>query len=284
MPDILEELQEKTASMSKGQRRVAEYILEFYDKAAFLTAGALGREVSVSESTVVRFASAVGYPGYPELQKALQEVILSRLTAKQRMQIEPQHPVDELNSVLQADLERLRATMDSADSEAFQQAVEMLLSARRVYVLGARSSAPVAAFLCYYLQWMLEDVRQLCSASVGAAAEQMARIGPQDLFLAISFPRYASVAAQAMKLAAQAGAATLALTDRLSSPIAAAADCTLFAQSGMVSLADSLVAPMSVCNALLAAVAARRKSGTAQHFEHLEEIWDTYEVYENHSE
>ena len=284
--DILECIHNKMNTFSKGQRRIAAYILESYDKAAFLTAGVLGKTVQVSESTVVRFASQLGYDGYPEMQKALQEMVLHRLTASQRIEAGEKRIAQEdiLNSVLLADADRIRKTSEEIDAVQFQDAVEALLSARRIYVLGVRSSASLASFLCYYLRYLFDDVRQLMQLSESEVFEALVRIAPQDVLVGISFPRYCSATVRAMELARTRGARTVALTDCAASPIARNADCVLLAGSGMVSLVDSMVAPMSVINALLVAVASRRKSETTQTFDKLEEIWDSYHVYEKNRE
>lgn len=284
--DILECIHNKMNTFSKGQRRIAAYILESYDKAAFLTANVLGKTVQVSESTVVRFAAQLGYDGYPEMQKALQELVLHRLTAAQRMEVGETHIMQEdvLSSVLLADAERIRKTAEELDLVQFQAAVETLLSSKRVFVLGVRSSASLASFLCYYLRYLFDDVRQLMLSSESEAFEALVRITPQDVLLGISFPRYCSATVRAMELARSRGARTIALTDCASSPIAQNADCLLLAGSGMVSLIDSMVAPMSVINALLVAVASRRKSETTQTLQNFEEIWDRYHVYEKNGE
>lgn len=284
--DILECIHNKMNTFSKGQRRIAAYILESYDKAAFLTAGVLGKTVQVSESTVVRFASQLGYDGYPEMQKALQEMVLHRLTASQRIAVGEKRIAQEdiLNSVLLTDADRIRKTSEEIDAVQFQDAVEALLSARRIYVLGVRSSASLASFLCYYLRYLFDDVRQLMQLSESEVFEALVRIAPQDVLVGISFPRYCSATVRAMELARTRGARTVALTDCAASPIARNADCVLLAGSGMVSLVDSMVAPMSVINALLVAVASRRKSETTQTFDKLEEIWDSYHVYEKNRE
>ena len=280
--DILASIHNKMDTFSKGQRRIAAYLLESYDKAAFLTAGVLGKTVQVSESTVVRFASLLGYDGYPEMQKALQEMVLHRLTAAQRIEVGEKRIAQEdlISSVLLADAERIRKTAEEIDTAQFQAAVETLLSAKRIFVLGMRSSAPLASFLHYYLRYLFDDVRQLMQASESEAFEELVRITPQDVLLGISFPRYCSATVRAMELARARGARTIALTDCAGSPVAQNADCLLLAGSGMVSLVDSMVAPMSVINALLVALASRRKSESTQTFHKLEEIWDTYHVYE----
>ena len=284
--DILECIHNKMNTFSKGQRRIAAYILESYDKAAFLTASVLGKTVQVSESTVVRFAAQLGYDGYPEMQKALQELVLHHLTAAQRMEVSETRIAQEdvISTVLLADAERIRKTAEELDVAQFQSAVETLLSSERVFVLGVRSSASLASFLCYYLRYLFDDVRQLMLSSESEAFEALVRITPQDVLLGISFPRYCSATVRAMELAHSRGARTIALTDCASSPIAQNADCLLLAGSGMVSLVDSMAAPMSVINALLAAVASRRKSETTRTLQKFEEIWDGYHVYEKNGE
>lgn len=284
--DILECIHNKMNTFSKGQRRIAAYILESYDKAAFLTASVLGKTAQVSESTVVRFASQLGYDGYPEMQKALQELVLHRLTAAQRMEASETRIAQEdvISTVLLADAERIHKTAEQLDTAQFQAAVETMLSSKRVFVLGVRSSASLASFLCYYLRYLFDDVRQLMLSSESETFEALVRITPQDVLLGISFPRYCSATVRAMELAHSRGARTIALTDCASSPIAQNADCLLLAGSGMVSLVDSMVAPMSVINALLVAVAARRKSEATQTLQKFEEIWDCYHVYEKNGE
>ncbi len=283
--DILSVIHSKMNTFSKSQRRIASYILESYDKAAFQTASVLGKTVQASESTVVRFAAQLGYDGYPEMQKALQEIVLNRLTAPQRLEAGENRMSQEnvLSAVLRADAEHIRATLHTIDEAQFASAVEMLLAARSVYVIGARASAPLATFLFYYLRYMLEDVRLIGETSASEALEQAARISPQDVLVGISFPRYCTATVEAVRLASAAGAHTIALTDGVGSPIAINADCLLLAGSNAISLIDSMTAPMSVINALLVAVASRRKTETKQTFEKLEEIWDTYHVYEKNS-
>lgn len=280
--DILASIHNKLGAFSKGQKRIAEYILKEYDKAAFQTAGVLGKTVQVSESTVVRFAAILGYDGYPEMQKALQEMVLNRLTSVQRIEVGESRIAegDVLTSVLQADTDRIRTTLDEIDRSAFEGAVEALLSCRRIYILGVRSSSALAYFLSYYFHYMFDDVRLLTSASDSEMLEQIVRISPSDVLIGISFPRYSSATVRAMEYGRKAGATTIALTDCVSSPLARSADYPLCAKSGMVSLVDSMVAPMSVINALVVCVAKRRKQETAQTFEKLERIWDACNVYE----
>jgi len=284
--DILTCIHNKMNSFSKGQRKIAAYILESYDKAAFLTAGALGKTVQVSESTVVRFASELGYEGYPDMQKAMQEMVLTRLTSVQRIEVGakrmPQEDV--LSSVLQTDMELLRATSEQMDQKAFNGAVDALLQAQSIYIVGVRSSSALASFLSYYFKYMFHDVRLITCASDSEVFEQIVRISPQDALIGVSFPRYSSAAIQAMEYVHTSGAKTIALTDCASSPLAKFSDFVLTAKSDMVSLVDSLVAPMSVINALIVAAASKKKLETTRIFNKLEEIWDIYHVYEKDGE
>ena len=271
--DILTNIHNKLTTFSKGQRRIATYILESYDKAAFLTAGALGKITQVSESTVVRFAAELGYDGYPAMQRALQEMVLNRLTSVQRIEVTDERlgEQDVVSTILQADMDRLRHTNEHLDREAFSGAVEALLQARCIYVLGVRSSAALASSLSYYLHYMFENVRLITT---------LVRISPQDAVIGISFPRYSTATGKALQYCREAGAQVIALTDSETAPIARSAHYLLTAKSDMVSLVDSLVAPMSVVNALIVALTSRRKHETAQTLERLEQVWDQYHVYE----
>ena len=273
--DILTNIHNKLTTFSKGQRRIATYILESYDKAAFLTAGALGKITQVSESTVVRFAAELGYDGYPAMQRALQEMVLNRLTSVQRIGEQ-----DVVSTILQADMDRLRHTNEHLDREAFSGAVEALLQARCIYVLGVRSSAALASSLSYYLHYMFENVRLITTPSTSEVFEQLVRISPQDAVIGISFPRYSTATGKALQYCREAGAQVIALTDSETAPIARSAHYLLTAKSDMVSLVDSLVAPMSVVNALIVALTSRRKHETAQTLDRLEQVWDQYHVYE----
>lgn len=286
MTDVLNCIHNKMDRLSKGQKKIAAFILESYDKAAFLTAGALGKTVQVSESTVVRFAGELGYDGYPELQRALQEMVLNRLTSVQRLEMSSKRlgEANVLQTVFQSDMEHIRATGEGLDHEAFAASVDALVRARRVYIIGVRSSAALAAFVRYYLNYMLDDVRLVTSASESEVFEAIVRISPEDVLLGISFPRYSAAASHAMEYAHDAGAVTIALTDTASSPLAQNADYLLAAKSDMVSFVDSLVAPMSVINALLVAVASRRRAEATETFDKLEDIWDVYHVYEKNDE
>ena len=280
--DILSCIHNKMSGFSKGQKRIAAYILESYDKAAFQTAGTLGRTVNVSESTVVRFAAELGYDGYPSMQKALQEMVLNRLTAVQRIEVSSERlgEQDILSTILQSDMDKLRVSMECIDRTAFAGAVDALLSARRVYILGVRSSAALAEFFGDYLNYMFEDVRVVTGASESEMFEKIVHVAPQDAVVGISFPRYSTATSKALQYCASAGAQVIALTDCETAPIAQSADYLLTAKSDMVSLVDSLVAPMSLINALIVAVASLRRQEVTKTLDSLERVWDRYGVYE----
>jgi DNA-binding MurR/RpiR family transcriptional regulator len=279
--DIIARLEEGKRSFSKGQLRIARYITDNGDKAAFMTASRLGEKTGVSESTVVRFALALGYSGYPEMRRALQEMIRSRLTSVQRMEVAKTviGARDPLTAILDADMENILLTQNAADRPTFDRAVEMILNARRIYLLGTRTSAALAMFMGYYFGLLMEDVRVLSENRVEESIEQMLSIGPEDIFIGISYPRYSRRTVKAVRFARGRGAKVLALTDSSASPIARMADICLLARSDMVSFVDSLVAPLSLVNALIAAV-CERKPGVEGTLAELEQVWNEYDVYE----
>jgi DNA-binding MurR/RpiR family transcriptional regulator len=280
--DIMTSLQSKYPEFSKGQRRIADYILNCYDKAAFLTASRLGKVAGVSESTVVRFAVDLGYEGYPAMQKAMQEMVVNRLTSNQRIEVAHERIAgsDVVSTVLQSDMEKLRQTQDSLDRDEFHGAVESVLSAKRVFILGVRSAAPLASFLGYYLNYMLPDVHVV----TGDVFEQIIGVGEQDAVIAISFPRYSSTTVRCAQYCRGTGASVIGLTDTAQSPLASSCKHVLMAKSGMLSLVDSLVAPMSVINALIVAIASRRERELAKTFDTLEQFWEDNHVYEKQDE
>lgn len=282
--DILNEIQGKFPSFSKGQKRIAQYILDEFDKAAFMTASVLGKTVQVSESTVVRFASELGFNGYPEMQRELQEIVLTRLTSVQRIEVADSRMKEQdlLSQTLREDAERIRYTQENLDKTAFDAALQAMQKAKRIFIIGVRSSAALASFLEYYLRYIFDDVRLVTAAATSVAFEQLLRMTHEDLLIAISFPRYSSAVVNAMEYAKDIGAKTLALTDCEQSPLAQNADFLLAAKSDMISLVDSLVAPMSVINALIVAAANVRRKETTAVFDKLEEVWDTYHVYEKY--
>lgn len=280
--DILSVLQERATTFSKGQRAIARYITESYDKAAFMTASKLGRTVGVSESTVVRFAVELGYDGYPTMQKAMQEMVLNRLTSVQRIEVANDRIGDQdiLSLVLQSDMEQLRKTVSSVDWKDFSAAVNAILDARRIYVLGVRSASALASFLGYYLNLMFEDVHTITASGTGQVLEKLISAGPDDVVIAFSYPRYSTSTVTGASFCHSKGAKIVAMTDSRTSPLGQTSDFVLQTKSDMASLVDSLVAPLSVVNALVVALAARREEKLAKTFSRLEEIWEKYQVYE----
>ena len=280
--DILEILQQKASAFSKGQRRIAQYITESYDKAAFMTANRLGKTVGVSESTVVRFAVDLGFDGYPSMQKAMQEMVLNRLTSVQRIEVASDRYGDQdvVSTVLHADIEKLRQTEDTLSREAFQAAVNAILKAKRVYILGVRSVAPLANFLGYYLNYMFHNVHVVSGVSAGEMFEKIVGVNSEDVVIAFSFPRYSASTTKGARYCHSAGATVIGFTDSKQSPLGQCCDHVLVAKSDMLSLVDSLVAPLSVVNALIVAVAAKREKELSRTLANLEKIWDEYDVYE----
>lgn len=280
--DILAVLEEKGPTFSKGQRRIAGYITESYDKAAFMTASRLGKTVGVSESTVVRFAVELGFDGYPEMQKAMQEMVMNRLTSVQRIEVANDRigNQDILTKVLQADADKLRQTAETISRESFQSAVDAILKARRIYLLGVRSAAPLANFAGYYLNYMFEDLRVITVSGAGEMFENLVGISPDDVVIAFSFPRYSSATLKAAQYCRGVGATVIGITNSHLSPLAANSDFVLLAKSDMVSLVDSLVAPLSVVNALLVALASAREKEVQKSLGTLERVWEEYNIYE----
>ena len=284
--DILSVLQEKESTFSKGQKRIARYITEEYDKAAFMTANRLGKTVGVSESTVVRFAVDLGVDGYPSLQKAMREMVLNRLTSVQRIEVASNRYGDQdvISTVIHSDMEKLRQTGETVSREEFAAAVNAILKAKRVYILGVRSVAPLANFLGYYLNYMFNNVHVISGASAGEMFERIVGVNSEDVVIAFSFPRYSASTTKGAKYCRSAGATVIGITDNRQSPLGSNSDHVLLAKSDMVSLVDSLVAPLSLVNALIVAVAARREKELSQTFANLERIWDEYDVYEKQVE
>lgn len=280
--DILSKIQENLTGFSKGQKRISAYIMESYDKAAFMTASKLGRTVGVSESTVVRFAVELGYDGYPSMQKALQEVVRNKLTSVQRMGVinDLLGNQDVVSMVLQSDMETLRMTGDALDRESFDQAVEAIMRARNIYILGVRSSAVLATFLNFYLRNMLDNVRLVGSNAVSEMFEQLVHVGPEDVVIGFSFPRYSGRTIKAMQFCRDCGAQVVAVTDSQRAPAAQVAQKVLIAKSDMVSIVDSLVAPLSLINALIVSIGRKKETDLSRIYEELEHIWEEYDVYE----
>ena len=284
--DILSILKSKDSTFSKGQRRIAQYILESYDKAAFMTANALGKTVGISESTVVRFAVELGFDGYPSMQKALQEMVVNRLTAAQRIEVTNDRIGDQnvLSMVLQSDMEKLRQTGETVDQAAFEAAVNAVLDAERVYIIGVRSAAPLANFLGYYLNYMFQNVHILTASGASEMFEQIVGVNSRDAVIAFSFPRYSATTLKTAQYCHSTGATVIGVTDTKLSSLGQCSDHVLVAKSDMVSLVDSLVAPLSVINALIVAIAAKKEKELSKTFQELEHVWAEYNVYEKQEE
>lgn len=280
--DILAVLQNKAHGFSKGQRLLAGYITESYDKAAFMTASRLGKTVGVSESTVVRFAVELGYDGYPEMQKAMQDMVLNRLTSVQRIEVANDRIGDQdvLNTVLQSDADKLRQTAEMIGRDDFAAAVKAIKRARRIYILGARSVAPLANFLGYYLNFMFDDVRIITASGASEVFEKLIALGSEDVVVAFSYPRYSAATVKGAQYSRTTGATVIGFTDSRLSPLGQNSDYVVVAKSDMVSLVDSIVAPLSVINALIVALAAGQEQRLSKTFDALEQVWEEYNVYE----
>ena len=280
---LLSKMNVQYQNFSKGQKKLAAYIKENYDKAAFLTAAKLGETVGVSESTVVRFATHLGYKGYPEFQSALEELVRNKLNSIQRMEVTygriSQSKI--LESVLKSDAEKINSTLEKIDQAAFEMAVDTILNAKHIYIIGIRSCAPLASFMAFYFTLMFENVRLIQTSSSSEIFEQMVRIGKEDVIIGISFPRYSMRTLKAMEFANNRSAKVITLTDSVHSPMNLYSSCNLIADSDMASIVDSLVAPLSVINALIVALCMKKQRDVAKTLEMLEGIWDEYQVYEN---
>ncbi|MBS5787410.1 MAG: MurR/RpiR family transcriptional regulator [Clostridioides difficile] len=278
---LISTIQSQYTRLSKGQKLIAQYILNNYDKVAFMTACKLGETVGVSESTVVRFANALGYNGYPKLQAALQELIKNKLTTVQRVDMANEYSSDFaiLNKVLKSDIDNIRDTLEEIDEKAFEEASNKLLKARKIYILGARSSFVIAQYLGFYLDVILDNVHVI-RMDMGDAFEQVVRMSEEDVVISISFPRYSKKSYQIVSYAKEKGAHVISITDSLFAPVASLSDNTLLVKSNMASFVDSLVPPLSVANALAISVGMKKKDDIKQHFDDLEQIWKKYSVYE----
>lgn len=281
--DLTSRINECYGSLSKGQKILATYITDNYDKAVFLTAAKMGKVVGVSESTVVRFATHLGYKGYPEFQKALEEMVRNKLNSIQRMEVTygriSQSHI--LETVLQSDQEKIKDTLEHIDEHAFELAVDTIIKAKHIYIVGIRSCAPLAAFMAFYFNLMFENVTLLQTNNSSELFEQMVRISKDDVIIGISFPRYSMRTLKAMEFANNRNAKVITLTDSVHSPMNLYSSCNLIARSDMASIVDSLVAPLSVINALIVALCMKKQGEVAKTLETLEDIWNEYQVYEN---
>lgn len=283
LQDLSSRINESYGRLSKGQKRLAAYIIDNYDKAVFLTAAKLGETVGVSESTVVRFATHLGYKGYPEFQKALEELVKNKLNSVHRMEVTygriNQSKI--LDTVMRSDADKLHATLSKIDEHIFELAVETILNAKHIYIIGLRSCAPLASFMAFYFNMIFDNVHLLQTNSASEIFEQMVRIGKDDVIIGISFPRYSMRTLKAMEFANNRNAKVITLTDSVHSPMNLYSSCNLLAESDMASIVDSLVAPLSVINALIVALCMKKQNKVAKTLETLENVWDEYQVYES---
>ena len=281
--NLLSRMNTQYHKFSKGQKKLVSYITDNYDKAAFFTAAKLGETVGVSESTVVRFAIHLGYKGYPEFQKALEELVRNKLNSIQRMEVTygrvPQSEI--LDTVLRADIEKIKLTMENIDHNAFELAVETILEAKSIYIVGIRSCAPLASFLGFYFNLLFDNVHLMHTNTSSELFEQMIHISKDDVIIGISFPRYSMRTLKALEFANNRNAKVITLTDSIHSPMNLYSSCNLIARSDMASIVDSLVAPLSVINALVVALCMRKQKEVTATLEDLEKIWDEYQVYNN---
>ncbi len=281
--DLITKINEKYGKMSKGQKLIANYIIDNYDKAVFLTAAKMAKMIGVSESTVVRFASSIGYSGYPEFQKALESLVRSKLNSSDRPAITnggiEQNGV--LREVLSADALKIKNTMENIDEAAFENAVEVISNAKRIYVVGIRTCAPLASFLSFYLNMIFDNVVNLQTSSSSELFEQMIRISDEDCIIGISFPRYSMRTLKALEFANNRQAKVITITDSIHSPMNLYSSCNLIAESDMHSVVDSLVAPLSVINALVVELCIRKQTEVAKTLEMVEDVWSEYQFYEN---
>ena len=280
--NLIAHISEHAAGFSKGQKRIAQYIQEHYESAAFMTAFKLGETVGVSESTVVRFAAELGFDGYPQLQKAMQELIRSKLTTVQRIEVTRARMADDevLDNVMAYDMANIRQTLEELPRDVFYQAVDAIVEARRVYIFGAGSCRALANFLAYYLKLLLPDIHLIYTSSETEILEEMLQIGEQDAIIGLSFPRYSSKAVKTVHFAHSRQAKIIAITDSVLSPIAEYASYLLLAHSDMATIVDSLVAPLSIINALLVAVSLKKMDSNAARQTELEQLWETYQVFQ----
>lgn len=279
--ELLARLDEKYLKLSKGQRRLTDYIRQNYDKAAFLTAAKMGEAVGVSESTVVRFATQLGYKGYPEFQKALGEMVRTKLNSIQRMEVTYGRITQSeiLTNVLHSDIEKIKLTMESIDQQAFEMAVDTIINAKKIYLVGIRSCAPLASFLAFYLNLIFDNVVTVNANGSSDIFEQIIHVDEEAVVIGISFPRYSMRTLKALEFASNRKAKVITLTDSVHSPMTLYSSCNLIARSDMASIVDSLVAPLSVINALVVAICMKKQNEVINTLGKLEEIWDEYQVY-----
>ncbi len=277
---VFDRIEEKYAKMSRSQKKIAGFIVDHYEEAVFMTAAQIASNLQVSESTVVRFASGIGYCGYPEFQRALEECVKGKMGRTHRMDARYRNSSQEdiLTTVMNADIRKLKETLAEVDTAAFGVAVDTILKAKTVYLMGLRSCGPLAGFLAFYLNMIRGNVVLLSSNSLSETFEQMLRISKRDCFIGISFPRYSMRTLKAMEFANDRNAKVIAITDSVNSPMNLYSSCNLFARSDMVSIADSLVAPLSLINALVVALCMKIPQDVKKNLDMLEETWNNYQV------
>lgn len=281
--DILKAIQNLMPKFSKGQKKIALYILENYDSAAFYTASKLGMMAGVSESTVVRFATLLGFAGYPQFQEALSFFVKKRLDSIEKIEIADSEMEQSkvLTNIMLADAEKIKLSLQNMDADTFESAVDMINNANHIYIVGIRSCAPLAEYLSFYLRLINNNVHMVTTNSSSEMFEQMLNIKEQDVVIGISFPRYSLRTLKCMEYANNKSARVIALTDSKNSPMCLYSSCNLIARSDMASIVESLVAPMSVINALVVALCLRNKEHVSDRLEELSRVWDDYQVYEN---
>lgn len=284
--NLLTAIEEGYSKYSKGQKKIADFIINQYDKAAFMTASKLGKEVGVSESTVVRFSNVLGYEGYPELQEALGEIVKNRLTSLQRIEIahDKMANADILSKVINSDISKMRSTLENIDKQAFDNAVEAILNAKQLYILGVRSASAISGFMAFYFNLLFSNFRPVNTSSASEMFEQILRVEEGDVVIGVSFPRYSRRTVKALEFAKRKGATVIGITDSPQSPVVEQSSISLFAKTDMVSFVDSLVAPLSLVNALIVAIGVRKKEEITNTLGELEQIWAEYNVYNQENE
>ncbi len=284
--DLISRINENFKSLSKGQKLLADYIEKNYERAVFFTASKLGEEVGVSESTVVRFAMSLGYKGYPEFQKDLEEMVKNKLNSIQRMEVTYEQISEEgvLKSVLGSDSDKIKETRETIDEDAFNRAVDLILNAKKVYIIGIRSCEPLASFLAYYMNLVRDNVIQIHTSNSSGIFEQLFRIDEDDVIIGISFPRYSRSILKALEFADNRRVRVITLTDSVNSPMNMYSSCNLIAKTDMASVVDSLVAPLSVINALIVSLCLKKQEDVTKTLSLFEEIWDEYQVYEENDD
>jgi DNA-binding MurR/RpiR family transcriptional regulator len=282
--NVIKNIQDNYSRLSKGQKIIAEYMINQYDKAAFMTAASLGKKLNISESTVVRFANALGYSGYKELQRELQELIRNKLTTVQRLNLSENYSKNEhsIAKVMEKDVENLRKTLSEVDFDKFYNAVEMTLKAKNVYIMGLRSSSFLSGYMAFYMNFIFDNVK-LVQPGANDIFEQLAKATKEDIIICLTYPRYSKRTLEALEYSKSKGCRVVSFTDSLISPASDKSDITIIARSDMLSFVDSLVAPMSLINAFIIALGSEKREDITPYFEELEQVWKKYSIYDENS-